>query len=88
MKKIIFLIVIFALVSCQLKSKRHSQEDSSYGIRKGTKVEYALKQNEILMNVTWMDGRLWVLTKDTTTGFCYLRKDAESSRRNTEIEFK
>ena len=36
--------------------------------------EIAMKPNEILLNVTWKDSQMWILTKDTVTGVSYFRE--------------
>ena len=56
MKKILFFtIVIFTLFSCT-----ENERAKYYG---GT-MTYSLEKNEILINETWKEGTLWVLTLD------------------------
>lgn len=66
MKKILFFtIVIFALFSCT-----ENERAKYYG---GT-MTYNLEKNEILINATWKEGTLWVLTLDTVKNVHYFRE--------------
>lgn len=40
----------------------------------GGKSELTMKPNEELINITWKDSDMWVLTKDTVTNIQYFRE--------------
>lgn len=54
----------------------------------GGKDELKLKDNEILINITWKDSDMWVLTIDTTTNIKYFRESSSWGVFEGEIIIK
>lgn len=54
----------------------------------GGTMEIKLKPNEKLINVTWKDADIWVLTTDTLTGVAYLRENSSLGIWNGEITIR
>lgn len=67
MKKSIILFSVVALFAA-------SCTDNSRAKNWGGTEELKLKQNEVLVNMTWKESNLWVQTLDTTTGIQYFRE--------------
>ena len=78
MKKILIILVII-LSSCTANVRaRH------FG---GTE-KIIIEQNEVLINTTWKDNQLWVLTKDTTTNVYHFREHSSWGVVEGEVQFK
>jgi hypothetical protein len=54
----------------------------------GGKDEIKLKDNEILINITWKESDMWVLTLDTTTNIKYFRESSSWGVFEGEIIIK
>jgi|NOAtaT_6_FD_contig_31_4684121_length_284_multi_2_in_0_out_0_1 hypothetical protein len=78
MKNIVFLIFGIILVGCT-----DNQRARKFG---GSEV-VKLKPNEILVNVTWKESNLWLLTKDTITNTLYFREKSNWGLFDGQIEF-
>ncbi len=66
MKRLLMVIVLTsALFSCT-----DNKRARSFG---GTET-VTLRPNEKLLNVTWKDSDMWIITQDTVTGICYARE--------------
>ena len=64
-KAILFLMFIILLSSCTQNKRTRTF---------GGKEEIQLKPNEKLMNITWKESNMWVLTEDTVTKIKYFRE--------------
>jgi hypothetical protein len=80
MKKIIIIVLLTLTISSCTKNKRAR----SFG---GTE-EISLKSHEKLINVTWKESNMWVLTKDTTTNISYFRENSSFGIWEGEIIIK
>lgn len=64
---LLLLAVLFITIGCTPQSRARN-----FG---GTE-NVQLKPNEVMINVTWKDDNLWILTKDTLTGSQYFRESS------------
>lgn len=64
---LLLLAVLFITIGCTPQSRARN-----FG---GTE-NVQLKPNEVMINVTWKDDNLWILTKDTLTGVRYFRESS------------
>jgi hypothetical protein len=78
MKKYIFFLPIL-FVSCTDNARSRSW---------GGKETVILHENEVLVNATWKETNLWLLTKDTTTGEMFFREKSSYGILEGEIQFK
>lgn len=76
-KHFLIAAVLFASCTANQRAKRY-----------GGKETYDLKPNEILVNATWKDDNMWVLTKDTLTKKMYFREKSSWGVWQGEIEFQ
>lgn len=76
-KYILFLPILF--VSCTDNARSRSW---------GGKETAILRENEVLVNATWKETNLWLLTKDTTTGEMFFREKSAYGLLEGEIQFK
>lgn len=67
MKKVSLLLIPFFILSCT---------DNTRTRRFGGKEERTINTHEVLVNMTWKDNDLWVLTRDTTTGVFHFRESS------------
>lgn len=70
MKKLLFLLAILTTIcftSCTENSRARTF---------GGKQTITLQPNERLINMTWKDHDLWLLTQDTLTGVQYFRENS------------
>ena len=70
MKKVLVLLLVIAtifIVSCT-KNKRTRTF--------GGKEKITLKANEKLINITWKESNMWILTEDTFTHIKYFRENS------------
>jgi len=65
MKKIIFLVAVFGLLSCT-----DNQRARNFG---GTET-ITLEPQEKFINITWKQDNLWVIVQDTITGVYYAKE--------------
>ena len=66
MKKLILAVALIVLAtSCTDNSRARSW---------GGTEEITLKENEVLLNVTWKGDQMWVLTQDTLTKTNHFRE--------------
>ena len=80
MRKIFILAVaIISLASCTANERARN-----YG---GTET-VDIPEGRILINCTWKQDDLWVLTKDTTTGKMYFNEKSSWGIMEGEINFK
>jgi len=80
MKKVALIgILALSLLSCTENSRA-----KQWG---GTE-ELTLKENEVLINMTWKESNLWVQTLDTTTGIQYFREKSSWGWLEGEIIIK
>lgn len=81
MKKLFLLLTIsIALLSSCTKNQRAR----NFG---GTE-EIKMKPNEKLINVTWKETNMWVLSKDTVTNISYFRESSSFGVWEGEIIIK
>ena len=76
-KYILFLPILF--VSCTDNARSRSW---------GGKETVTLRENEVLVNATWKETNLWLLTKDTTTNEMFFREKSSYGLLEGEIQFK
>ena len=62
--------------------------DNQRARKYGGKEEISLKPNEKLINITWKESNMWVLTEDTTTHIKYFRESSSWGIWNGEIVIK
>lgn len=81
MKKFLILsaVAILTLASCT-----DNQRARSFG---GTET-IDIPEGRILVNCTWKQDDLWLLTKDTTTGKMYFNEKSNWGVMEGEINFK
>lgn len=82
MKKLIGLLLLTILIlgsGCTENSRARQF---------GGKQEIQTKPNEVLINITWKDNDMWVLTKDTLTGIQYFRESSSWGVWEGEIVIK
>jgi hypothetical protein len=75
----LFVITLLALSSCT---------DNMRARQWGGKENIVLKPNEKLINITWKDNDMWVLTEDTLTHVNYFRESSSFGVFNGEITIK
>ena len=80
MKKLLIIVLISILFNACTKNAR----TRSFG---GKEI-YELQPNEILINATWKQDNLWVLTKDTINNKFHFREKSSFGLLNGEVEFK
>ncbi len=80
MRKI--FILAFAIIS--LASCTANERARNYG---GTET-VDIPEGRILINCTWKQDDLWILTKDTTTGKMYFNEKSSWGIMEGEINFK
>lgn len=68
MKK--YLLLVALAISSVFSSCTDNQMARNYG---GTE-EVTLQDNHELLNVTWKQDDMWIITKDTTTNICYAQE--------------
>lgn len=73
------LLLAAALSSCT---------DNQRARKFGGKEEISLKPNEKLINITWKESNMWVLTEDTTTHIKYFRESSSWGIWQGEIVIK
>lgn len=79
MKKIITLLLLITLVSCT-----ENQRARTFG----GKEEVKLPVNHKLINVTWKETNLWVLSQDTITGELSFKENSSFGIIEGEVIFK
>ena len=81
MKKI---LIIAAVAIAFLSSCTDNQRARQFG---GTET-VDIPEGRILVNCTWKQDDLWILTKDTTTGKMYFNEKSSFGVLEGEINFK
>ena len=86
MIKLIKLIILagVALLVLSLFSCTANERARNFG---GTET-VKLPKNRILVNCTWKQDDLWLLTKDTTTGKMYFNEKSSWGMMEGEINFE
>jgi hypothetical protein len=80
MKKVLLIATaIMTLASCTENVRAR---------RWGGTEEVMLKPNEVLLNVTWKESDMWVLTKDTVTNVSHFREHSSWGVIEGEIILK
>lgn len=74
-----FLALLFIFSSCTENQRAR---------KFGGKEEIQLKPNEVLINVTWKESNMWVLTEDTLTHVKYFRENSNWGVLEGEIAIK
>jgi uncharacterized lipoprotein YehR (DUF1307 family) len=64
---IVTVITIILLSSCTQNARTRNFGGSE---------ELQLKPNEVLINITWKENNMWVLTEDTLTNIKYFRENS------------
>lgn len=80
MKKLILAVALISLAT--------SCTENSRARKFGGSEEITLKPNEKLLNVTWKDSDMWILTQDTLTGKSYFREKSSWGIWEGEIILK
>ena len=80
LKIILVLLLIITLFTSCTKNERLKYF--------GGKDELKLKDNEILINITWKNSDMWLLTLDTTTNIKYFRENSSWGVFEGEIIIK
>jgi hypothetical protein len=76
--KYLFLILIL-ISSC----------NSNYNARYfGGNYEITLPKNEIFINLTWKESSLWVISKDTITGYYFAREKSPFGELEGQVTIK
>ena len=83
-KNKLFLMVVTVITILTFLSCTDNQRARNYG----GKEEIQLKPNEVLINITWKESNMWVLTKDTTTNIKYFRENSNWGVWEGEIIIK
>jgi len=79
MKKLFILLISVSLFSCTNNSNvKHF----------GGKNELKLKTNEKLINITWKENNMWILTEDTLSHLKYFREKSEFFFMEGEVIIK
>lgn len=86
MKNLILFILIF--ISCLIWSINISCTKNQRVRTFGGKEEITIKPNEKLINITWKEKDMWVLTEDTITHIKYFRESSSFGIWNGEIVIK
>lgn len=76
---VLFFIIIILVPSCTENARVRAW---------GSDQEVKLKPGERLVNVTWKNTDLWILTQDTTTGVFYFREKSSLGLIEGQITFK
>jgi hypothetical protein len=79
MKKILIISALVLLVSCT---------DNRMAREFGGNETVELPKDRILINCTWKESHLWLLTKDTTNGKMYFSEKSSWGLLEGQIEFK
>lgn len=83
-KNKLFLMVITVITVITFLSCTDNQRARKFG----GKEEIQLKPNEVLINITWKESNMWVLTEDTTTNIKYFRENSNFGIWEGEIIIK
>lgn len=83
-KNKLFLMVVTVITILTFLSCTDNQSARNFG----GKEEIQLKPNEVLINITWKESNMWVLTKDTTTNIKYFRENSNWGVWEGEIIIK
>lgn len=83
-KNKLFLMVVTVITILTFLSCTDNQRARKFG----GKEEIQLKPNEVLINITWKESNMWVLTKDTTTNIKYFRENSNWGVWEGEIIIK
>lgn len=92
-KLILILLIIGSFIPCTDNSITktfggttvfETQKDSTNEITNGKE----LPKNEVILNVTWKEDNLWILTRDTITKVTYFRERSAFGIFEGEIIFK
>lgn len=78
-KAFFILLVMCCFLSCT---------DNQRARKFGGKEEIQLKPNEKLINITWKESNMWVLTEDTITHIKYFRENSSWGVWEGEIIIK
>jgi hypothetical protein len=78
------LLILSAVAIITLASCTDNQRARNFG---GTET-VELPENRILINCTWKQDDLWLLTKDTITGKMYFNEKSSWGMMEGEINFK
>jgi hypothetical protein len=80
MKKTILIIaVVLGLYSCTANVRAR---------RWGGTEKIVLEDHEVLLNATWKENELWVLTKDTISNVSHFREHSSWGVVEGEVQFK
>jgi len=79
MKKVLIILAAVFAISCT---------DNSRARHFGGNETVELPTNRILLNATWKENNLWVLTKDTITNQMYFNEKSSWGVMEGTIKFK
>lgn len=79
MKKLFIVSFLIMLIGCTSNQRARTF---------GGKEEIILKPNEKLINITWKESDMWVLTEDTITHIFYFREKSNWGVWEGEISVK
>lgn len=77
-------LLLGALLLLSITACTDNQRARTFG---GTET-VELPENRILLNATWKESNLWVLTKDTVTGQTFFNEKSSWGALEGTIEFK
>ncbi len=81
MKKLFLLLTIATII---VSSCTENQRARKFG----GKEDIQLPKHHILINVSWKESNLWIVTKDTTTNIYYCREKSSWGLWEGEIQIK
>lgn len=82
-----YTFLLFGLLFISMLSMTSCTKNYRVRMLGGTQ-EIGLKPNEVLVNITWKDNDMWVLTKDTLTNVSYFRESSSFGVWNGEVIIK
>ena len=79
MKYTKYLIIGLLLMSCTSNTRARKW---------GGNEDIKLQPNEVLVNMTWKESSLWILTKDTISNTFYFREDSPYGVMEGQVTIK
>ena len=80
MKKLLFITAFIMIISSCTENERAKNWGGSTSIE--------LQKNEVLLEITWKEDNMWVLTTDTLTDTSYFREMSSFGMMEGEIMIK
>lgn len=89
-KLILFLLIIASFMSCtdnEMAKNFGGKQEISTGDSISSD-RSIIPKNEVILNVTWKENNMWILTRDTITKIVHFREKSEYGVFQCEIIFK